>query len=59
MNTIKQLKENLIQLLTDVNVYTDKPNKTLSRQIRLQLGELKLNITAIRKELVDLDKAGY
>ena len=56
---IKKLQADLIQLLTDVNTFDEKQTKTLSRKLRLQLGDLKLEITGIRKELVDLDKAGY
>ena len=56
---IKKLQADLIQLLTDVNTFDEKQTKTLSRKIRMQLGDLKLEITGIRKELVDLDKAGY
>jgi len=56
---IKKLQADLIQLLTDVNTFDEKQTKTLSRKIRMQLGNLKLEITGIRKELVDLDKAGY
>ena len=56
---IKKLQADLIQLLTDVNTFDEKQTKTLSRKLRLQLGDLKLEITGIRKELVELDKAGY
>jgi len=56
---IKKLQADLTQLLTDVNTFDEKQTKTLSRKIRMQLGDLKLEITGIRKELVDLDKAGY
>jgi len=59
MPTIKKLQADLIQLLTDVNIYDEKATKTKSKAIRTQLGSLKLEITGIRKELVDLDKAGY
>ena len=56
---IKKLQADLIQLLTDVSTFDEKQTKTLFKKIRMQLGDLKLEITGIRKELVDLDKAGY
>ena len=56
---IKKLQADLVQLLTDVNTFDEKQTKTLSKKIRMQLGDLKLEITSIRKKLVDLDKAGY
>ena len=59
MTTIKKLQADLIQLLTDVNYYDEKPTKSKARAIRAQLGKLKLEVTYIRKELVKLDKAGY
>ena len=59
MPTIKKLQADLIQLLTDVNYYDEKPTKSKAKAIRTQLGSLKLEITGIRSELVKLDKAGY
>ena len=59
MTKIKKLQADLIQLLTDVNTYDEKPNKSLSGRVRKQLGELKKEVTAIRAELVELDKKGY
>jgi glutamate 5-kinase len=59
MTTIKKLQADLIQLLTDVNIYDEKPTKTKSAAIRKQLGELKKEVTGIRAELVKLDHKGY
>jgi len=59
MTKIQKLQADLVQLLTDVNVYSEKPNKALSGRIRKQLGNLKKEVTEIRAELVALDKKGY
>ena len=59
MSKIKELQTELVQLLTDVNTYQEKPNKSLSARIRKQLGELKKKVTPLRATLVELDKAGY
>ena len=59
MATIEKLQADLVQLLTDVNIYAEKPNKSLSGRIRKQLGELKKEVTSIRAELVKLDHKGY
>ena len=56
---MKTLQEELVALLTEVNTYNDKPNKSLSGRIRTKLGKLKKDVTAIRSILVAADKAGY
>ena len=56
---MKNLENELESVLAEVKVYNVKPNKSISRRIRTQLGALKLRVTAIRSELVAADKAGY
>lgn len=46
-------------LLAEVEQYNNKPNKALSARIRAKLGQLKKDVTGIRANLVELDKAGY
>jgi len=56
---MKKLEEELTLLLADVAQYNVKPNKSLSKRVRVQLGALKLRVTTIRSGLVAADKAGY
>ena len=59
MNEMKQLETELQKLYADVCQYNEKPNKSLSGRIRLQLGKLKKDTTALRSVLVTADKTGY
>ena len=56
---MQELQDQITLLLQEICTYNDKPTKSKSREIRMLLGQLKLDITGIRKELVEKDKAGY
>jgi len=56
---MNDLQNRLEALLTSVKAYNDKPNKSLSKRIRVALGSLKTDITDIRRTLVAADKDGY
>jgi len=53
------IENELKDLLEEVVAYNARPNKSISKRIRTKLGSLKLQITAIRAKLMELDKAGY
>ena len=59
MKEMKLLQEELVELLTEVNTYNEKPNKSLSGRIRAKLGKIKKDVTPLRSLLVEADKAGY
>ena len=56
---MNELQTQIESLLEEVTSYNDKPNKAKSKRIRLQLGKLKNDTPIVRKELMDLDAAGY
>ena len=56
---MKNLESELESVLAEVQAYNNKPNKSISKRIRTQLGALKLRVTGIRSDLVERDKKGY
>ena len=56
---MKNLENELESVLAEVKAYNNKPNKSISKRIRTQLGALKLRVTGIRSDLVERDKKGY
>lgn len=59
MDELVKLEAELESALEEVRSFNDTPNKSKSKRIRLQLGEIKKKVTAIRAILVEADKAGY
>jgi len=56
---MKKLEQDIQKVYADVCQYNEKPNKSLSGRIRKQLGEIKKDVTDIRKHLVESDARGY
>ena len=56
---MNELQSQLESVLAEVVAYNDKPTKACSGRIRKQLGELKKNVTGVRKTLVEADAKGY
>lgn len=59
MNEILTLKKETESLAENVANFIEKPNKSKSMRLRLELGELKKKVTDYRRILLELDKAGY
>jgi len=57
MNKLNQTKELLITVLGQIEKYENKPTKAESARIRKTLGEIKKNVTSVRAELLEADKA--
>lgn len=56
---MKELESQLQSVLNEVQQYNEKPNKALSKRIRVKLGSLKKDVTGYRTQLVEADKVGY
>ena len=57
MNELNTIKTELETALAEINAYEAKPTKASSARIRKVLGEIKKQVTGVRAELVDADKA--
>ena len=59
MEEIIKLQDEIEKLSDNLYDFIERPNKSKSKNLRLELGEVKKKITDYRKILMDLDKAGY
>lgn len=53
------MKALLVEALTEIGQFEGRKTKASSARIRKLLGEVKNEVTDVRKELVASDKAGY
>lgn len=59
MDEIESLQEETNNLSDNIYEFLSNPNKTKSKNLRVELGEMKKKITDYRSILMELDKKGY
>ena len=59
MDEILKLQVKIKVLSDELASFVEKPTKASSKRVRMQLNDLKKDITAYKQILVELDKAGY
>jgi len=53
---LNEIKSQLTLVLNQINKYEEKPTKAESARIRKSLSTIKNNVTAVRAELIAVDK---